>query len=376
MRAGSHNVIFSYDGNGLMTQKYINGGSTTYDYVYEDGRLIRQKLNGSLQLEFLYGKEGLIGFIYNQATYLYQKNVFGDIVKIVDNTGAVVGEYSYTAFGECTVLTDLNNIANINPFRYRGYFYESNSGLYYLKTRFYNPVTGRFISPDDTKYLQPDVINGLNLFAYCGNNPVMNIDDNGCYPVSTSQVMGYLVSSMEFVGKGFLGVLKHWTKNDVRPNNIGVGLFNKQQYAKLNSLNRAGKLFNKGVAIAQYVVLAVGVFEGVKSDKANGLSNGRIAANAIVNSAIAVGSYVLAGAVGAKVGAIVGSFIPVPIVGSIVGTVIGSLIGVGIDYVLNSSIGNKVVTEIKDFVYDVGETIVDFGQTIGRGLEKVWDWIF
>ncbi len=91
----------------------------------------------------------------------------------------MVAEYSYTAFGECFIITNVNNIANLNPFRYRGYIYEEISGLYYLKSRFYNPVTGRFISPDDTKYLQPDVINGLNLFAYCSNNPIMRFDPNG-----------------------------------------------------------------------------------------------------------------------------------------------------------------------------------------------------
>ena len=143
------------------------------------GKLLRQKLNGSTQLEFLYGKEGLLGFIYNGADYLYQKNLLGDIVKIIDSTGTVVGEYSYTAFGECTVITNVNNIAYANPMRYRGYYYEADLELYYLKTRFYNPETGRFISQDNLQYLQPDVINGLNLFAYCGNNPIMGIDPDG-----------------------------------------------------------------------------------------------------------------------------------------------------------------------------------------------------
>jgi len=181
LNASSHNVNFSYDGSGLLNKISIGGSSVYWNYIYEDGKLVRRSQNGSTHTDFLYGKEGLLGFVHNGETYLYQKNIFGDIVKITNSAGVVVAEYSYTAFGECTIVSNVNNIATINPFRYRGYLLESNSGLYYLKTRFYNPKTGRFISPDDTKYLQPNVINGLNLYAYCNNNPVMNIDPNGTW---------------------------------------------------------------------------------------------------------------------------------------------------------------------------------------------------
>ena len=73
-------------------------------------------------------------------------------------------------------------IGNINPFRYRGYYYDVETGLYYLKTRYYDPEVGRFITIDDISYLAPDTINGLNLYAYCGNNPVMMVDPDGCAP--------------------------------------------------------------------------------------------------------------------------------------------------------------------------------------------------
>ena len=70
-------------------------------------------------------------------------------------------------------------LAELNPFRYRGYYYDTETGLYYLKSRYYDPEVGRFITIDDTSYLDPDTINGLNLYAYCGNNPVMRVDENG-----------------------------------------------------------------------------------------------------------------------------------------------------------------------------------------------------
>ena len=77
------------------------------------------------------------------------------------------------------ISDDLTNIGNLNPFRYRGYFYDTETELYYLQTRYYDPEVGRFITIDSVEYLDPESINGLNLYAYCGNNPVMFTDPNG-----------------------------------------------------------------------------------------------------------------------------------------------------------------------------------------------------
>ena len=78
-----------------------------------------------------------------------------------------------------TENTNASFIGNRNPFRYRGYYYSEELGLYYLKTRFYDPEVGRFISADTVDYLAPNTVNGLNLYAYCNNNPVMNVDPSG-----------------------------------------------------------------------------------------------------------------------------------------------------------------------------------------------------
>ena len=76
-------------------------------------------------------------------------------------------------------IGDATHIGNRNPIRYRGYYYDTETGLYYLKTRYYDPEVGRFITIDDISYLDPETVNGLNLYAYCGNNPVMRVDPNG-----------------------------------------------------------------------------------------------------------------------------------------------------------------------------------------------------
>ena len=103
----------------------------------------------------------------------------------LDTSGAVVVNYIYDAWGNNAVTDKDGNdvddgIGKLNPFRYRGYYYDDETGLYYLQTRYYDPEIGRFISQDSIEYADPETINGLNLYAYCGNNPVMRCDYAGC----------------------------------------------------------------------------------------------------------------------------------------------------------------------------------------------------
>ena len=125
-----------------------------------------------------YNNEGLTGFVLNNTLYTYRKNLFGDIIAIYQGTSKVA-EYAYDAYGKCTIKLDIVNVATLNPFRYRGYYYDSDLGLYYLQSRYYDPETGRFINADDVSYLDPETIHGLNLYAYCLNNPVMYVDPRG-----------------------------------------------------------------------------------------------------------------------------------------------------------------------------------------------------
>ena len=173
---GANTVSFTYDEFGMRTTK--TAGGITTNYVYENGKLLRE-VTGSEKIDFVYGSDGIIGFRTGNKNYLYRKNVFGDVTEIYSDNGTLVGKYSYTAFGECIVKVNEGGIAEKNPIRYRGYYYDEETGLYYLKSRYYDPVTGRFITIDDISYIDPETINGLNLYAYCGNNPVMRIDENG-----------------------------------------------------------------------------------------------------------------------------------------------------------------------------------------------------
>lgn len=164
---------FIYDGQGRRTKK----GDITFTYD-SNGKLLKQS-NG---ISFIYDESGVVGLKYGDKTYIYRKDVQGNIIAILDSTGDVVVEYTYDAWGNHVVTpTDeaYTELSQLNPFRYRGYYYDTETGLYFLKTRYYDPEVGRFITIDDLSYLDPDTINGLNLYAYCGDNPVMAVDPNG-----------------------------------------------------------------------------------------------------------------------------------------------------------------------------------------------------
>ena len=106
---------------------------------------------------------------------------------LYDSTGSLFATYDYDAWGKVLRVSDANgnlitsttNFANINPFRYRGYYYDTDSELYYLQSRYYDPTTGRFVNAD--VILDTETVNGFNLFSYCGNNSIVYVD-NFSYP--------------------------------------------------------------------------------------------------------------------------------------------------------------------------------------------------
>ena len=161
--------------------------------LINNGKLISYN-NG---LEFFYDQTGVAGMKYNGTTYIYRKDVQGNIIALLDSNGRIVVKYAYDAWGMATAtdgngvkITSTTHVANLNPFRYRSYNYDTEMKLYFLKTRYYDSEVGRFISPDSIEYLNPDSINGLNLYAYCVNNPVMNVDPNGTIGILAGILFG------------------------------------------------------------------------------------------------------------------------------------------------------------------------------------------
>ena len=178
-------TAFVYDGDGNRVKKTPQEGTAT-EYFYADGTLYKEKFGVDTILYYRDEDGEICSFMLNYSPYILRKNAQGDVIALCDSNGAVVARYVYDAWGNHKVLnpdgtenTSAGFIGNINPIRYRGYYFDKDFGLYWLKTRFYDPQTGRFISPDSVEYLDPETLGGINLYAYCNNNPVMNVDPNG-----------------------------------------------------------------------------------------------------------------------------------------------------------------------------------------------------
>ena len=197
---GNQSIAYTYDENGLRSTKTVTSGNTTeiYDYVWVDGKLVSQSYTVNSEnpksAKFIYGSSGDVqGFIYNDVTYLYVKNLQGDIIAIVNENGDEVVRISYDAWGKPAYsIGSLGNnqllglFEKLSPFSYRGYCYDTDIELYYLQSRYYNPELCRFINTDDTNIAiqtQGDIL-GVNLFAYCENNPIINVDYSGYFSKS------------------------------------------------------------------------------------------------------------------------------------------------------------------------------------------------
>ena len=200
-----HCKTYTKNSKEIKEYYYYDGTRRTYDEIYYGNEVYPTALS------YAYNKLGIAGFyLYdsqggNTGSYTYRKNLFGDITAIYQGS-TCVAKYKYDAWGNCTVCnpdgtTNASDsfIGNINPFRYRGYYWDKDLQLYYLQTRWYDPAIGRFISPDSIEYLDPESFGGLNLYAYCLNNPIMYVDPSGHVP---GLVLALLIAGGLAIGFG------------------------------------------------------------------------------------------------------------------------------------------------------------------------------
>ena len=270
---GGVTTTYKYGADGLRTQKKV--GSTTYNYYYNSkGQLIRQTW-GTNYMDFLYDETGsAYSFIYNGTQYYYVKNLQGDVVKILNTSGSVVASYSYDAWGKVT--NSGNVVGQYNPIRYRGYYYDTETRLYYISSRYYDPEIGRWISPE------PNVYNGdfdkgvsligYNVYTYCANNPTNFSDPTGEFAIGV------------MLGKAFIGATVNVLTTYIGAKVTGQSYSLKD--AGFAALTGAFGTGNLGFKIAAAAVS--GIYTGVTASQ-NGASTG----GSVIAGLVSAGATIL-----------------------------------------------------------------------------------
>ena len=243
-------MTFSYDADGIRTSKTVASGNktVTYSYLTQDGKVMRQEWDEdgvNYQLDFFYDTQGKpLAVIYRQngdgLSYYYLTNQQGDVTKLykpVAVSGGTkvnmveIATYSYDPWGKATVTVNTGSqitsndrtLASINPLRYRGYYQDVETGFYYLQSRYYDPVIGRFINADLPEYaaLSATDITGTNLFAYCKNDPINHADEDGEW---LNLVIGAVVgAAVNYVSQVADNLLSGDSFTKALTNNINVG---------------------------------------------------------------------------------------------------------------------------------------------------------
>ena len=205
-------VTFAYDSDGKRVKK--TSGNTETKYYYNGSTLsglVRTTTGNTgttkTTVQFVYDAEGkpFLLRLNGKTDYFYLYNGLGDVTGLVDSSNQVVVRYQYNSWGKVTSTQDTSGVslATLNPFCYRKYVYDPETGLYCLGSRYYDPEVGRFVNADDTDviFAKPQELGSKNLYAYCDNNPVAREDYAGEFPIPciVGAVVGAAVSGFSYV---------------------------------------------------------------------------------------------------------------------------------------------------------------------------------
>ena len=177
-------IAFEYNDQGLRIKKTVteSGTSTVTKYFYDDNKLVAE-ISPAHRLDFLYDENNkLYGFVLDKTTpYYYVRDVLENILGIIDKSGNLVVQYAYNAWGKLvsTSGTLATTVGEYNPFRYKGYYFDSDTGMYYCHTRYYVPDWCRWLCADHVSLLDPSSLFEQNVYCYCNNNPICCIDPSG-----------------------------------------------------------------------------------------------------------------------------------------------------------------------------------------------------
>ena len=217
-------ITYTYDMAGIRDSKTVNG--VTYHYDTLNGKVVRQTWTEGTKervFEIIYDASGLpYACVYEGSRYYYVLNQQGDVIRIVGYLGATLCEYQYDAWGNVLSITGTykDTIGKVNPIRYRGYYYDTDTGFYYLQSRYYDPSIGRFINADSFASTGQGFL-GNNMFANCNNNPCNFSDPNGHMIQGRSE---YGPNAMTYKGGGKVYCTPHWLIEEEKPGTLAVGI--------------------------------------------------------------------------------------------------------------------------------------------------------
>ena len=197
---------YRYGPDNLRYYKLAQGKITKY---YWSGNTLMGESTGESYTQYIYDATGIAGMICDGSYYYFEKNLFGDVVKAYDANGTEVAAFRYDAYGN--ILYESGSMAEKVKIRYRGYYYDAETGFYYLQSRYYAPTICRFISSDQYELIPTlsQIPGQLNLYAYCNNNPVMFTDESG-YFWDTLFDIGFIIWGIVDLVNGGWKDWKNW----------------------------------------------------------------------------------------------------------------------------------------------------------------------
>ena len=243
-------ISYTYDMSGVRSNKQV--GDTTYTYTTLSGKVMRQTWGDNNALEVVYDDGNQpFAVIYNDGStstlYYYVLNAQGDVAAILNSSGKLAASYDYDAWGNCTVydssakvLTDPTSIANLNPLRYRGYYYDAETGFYYLQSRYYDPAICRFINADTFATTDANGLLSANMFAYCENNPIGNSDPDGYFAAALTGG-GYLSGILVAGGAKFWNPAGWIVVGITVAVAVGAGFYYYSEHSKRNGSDKRTK---------------------------------------------------------------------------------------------------------------------------------------
>ena len=238
---GQTSASYDYDESGIRTKKTVNGVTTTFQL--DGSKIVSENRNGTVQSYFYDENGSVLGITYGGENYYFRKNFRNDVLAILNASGEVVVEYSYDPWGNILAVTGslASTLGSDNPFRYRGYYYDTESCFYYLNSRYYDAKVCRYLNADSAIVEVGGSVQGYNLFAYCFNNPVNMSDSSGQWPQWIKNAASAVVNAVKKAAVTVVNTVKKAATTVVNAAKSVVSSDTNIVKASLNSLPSKGE---------------------------------------------------------------------------------------------------------------------------------------